>query len=92
LRLHAVHRPVDRAFPDPVVALVALVARVARVAGVLDLEWTRDAELLRARLDRPVDTAGDVVLTAVEGAAYEWLVTRFNQMWALGDPVEHLIY
>ncbi len=70
-------------FPTPVAALVVL---VARVAGVLDLEWTRDAEILRARLDQPVDAAGDVVLTADEETAYQRVVTRFNRMWTLADP------
>jgi len=86
LRLHAGHRVQDRQFPDPDTALVAL---VARVAGVLDLEWTRDAELLRARLGRPVDAGGDVVLTAAEEtAAYQRVITRFNRMWTLADPAE----
>jgi len=89
LRLHAGHRAQDRAFPDPDAALVAL---VARLAGVLDLEWTRDTELLRARLEQPVDTAGDVVLTAVEETAYQRVVTRFNRMWTLADPVERFTY
>jgi len=91
LRLHAGHQAQDRRFPDPVAALVAL---VARVAGVLDLEWTRDAELLRARLGQLAadDAAGDVVLTAAEEAAYQRVVTRFNQMWTLADPVERFTY
>jgi len=89
LRLHAGHRPQDRGFPDPMASLVAL---VARVAGVLDLEWTGDAELLRARLEQPVDAAGDVVLTAVEETAYQRVVTRFNRMWTLADPVERFTY
>ncbi len=89
LRLHAGHRAQDRQFPDPVAALVAL---VARVAGVLDLEWTRDAEMLRDRLDRPVDAAGDVVLTAAEETAYQRVVARFNRMWTLADPVDRLTY
>ncbi len=89
LRLHAGHRAQDRKFPDPDVALVAL---VARVAGVLDLESTRDTELLRARLDQPVAAAGDVVLTAAEETAYQRVITRFNRMWTLGDPVERFTY
>jgi len=89
LRLHAGHRPRDRAFPDPDTALVAL---VARVAGVLDLEWTPDVELLHARLDRPLDAAGDVVLTATEETAYQRVITRFNRMWTLADPVERFTY
>jgi len=89
LRLHAGHRAQDRKFPDPYVALVAL---VARVAGVLDLESTRDTELLRARLDQPVAAAGDVVLTAAEETAYQRVITRFNRMWTLGDPVERFTY
>jgi len=89
LRLHAGHRAQDRKFPDPDTALVAL---VARVAGVLDLEWTRDAELLHARLDQPGDAAGDVVLTAAEETAYQRVITRFNRMWTLGDPVERFTY
>jgi len=48
------------------------------VAGVLDLEWTRDAEMLRAHLDQPVDSAGDVVLTAAQETAYQRVVTRSN--------------
>lgn len=88
LQLHAGHRPQDREFPDPDAALVAL---VARVAGVLDLEWTRDAELLRARLEQPVG-AGDVVLTAAEETAYQRVVTRFNRMWTLADPVDRFTY
>lgn len=87
LRLHAEHRAPDRRFPDPDTALVAL---VARVAGVLDLAWTPDAELLHARLDRS-DTAS-VVLTAAEEAAYQRVITRFNQMWTLADPVERFTY
>ncbi len=83
LRLHAGHRAQDRKFPDPDAALVAL---VARVAGVLDLEWTRDTELLRDRLEQPDDAAGDVVLTVAEETAYERVVTRFNRMWTLADP------
>jgi len=69
LRLHAGHRREDQRFPDPVVALVVLAARVAG-GRVLDLDWTRNAELLWSRLDQPVDAAGDVVLTAAEEAAY----------------------
>jgi len=88
LRLHAGHRPQDQQFPDPDAALVAL---VARVAGVLDLEWTRHAELLRARLEQPVD-AGDVVLTAAEETAYQRVITRFNRMWTLADPIERFTY
>ncbi len=89
LRLHAGHRAQDREFPDPDAALVAL---VARVAGVLDLEWTADAEVLRARLDQPVDAAGDVVLTAAEETAYQRVVTRFNRMWTLGSPFDRFAY
>jgi len=89
LRLHAGHRALDRAFPDPDAALVAL---VARVAGVLDLEWTRDAELLRARLEQPVAAAGDVVLTAAEETAYQRVITRFNRMWTLGSPFDRFAY
>ncbi len=89
LRLHAGHRALDREFPDPDAALVAL---VAPVAGVLDLEWTRDTELLRARLDQPVDAAGDVVLTAAEETAYQRVMTRFNRMWTLADPVDRFAY
>ncbi len=89
LQMHAGHRAADRRFPDPVAALVAL---VARVAGVLDLEWTEDAELLRARLDQPVHAAGDVVLTPAEETAYQRLVTRFTGMWTLGDPVDRFTY
>ncbi len=89
LRLHAGHRPQDRQFPNPDAALVAL---AARVAGVLDLEWTRDAELLRARLDRPLGAAGDVVLTAAEETAYQRVITRFNRMWTLADPAERFTY
>jgi len=88
LRLHAGHRALDREFPDPDAALVAL---VAPVAGVLDLEWTRHAELLRARLEQPVD-AGDVVLTAAEETAYQRVITRFNRMWTLADPIERFTY
>jgi len=83
LRLHAGHRAQDRQCPDPDAALVAL---VARVAGVLDLEWTRDAELLRARLGQPVDAGGDVVLTAAEETAYQRVITGFNRMWTLAEP------
>jgi len=90
LQMHAAHRAQDRRFPDPVAALVAL---VARVAGVLDLEWTTDAELLRARLEPAAgDTAGDVVLTPAEETAYQRLVTRFTGMWTLGDPVDRFTY
>jgi len=90
LRLHAGHRVLDRAFPDPDTALVAL---VARVAGVLDLEWTRDAETLRARLEQPVDGAGgDVVLTTAEETAYQRVITRFNRMWTLGSPFDRFAY
>jgi len=90
LRLHAGHRAQDRQFPDPDAALVAL---VARVAGVLDLEWTRDAELLRARLGQSVDAAGgDVVLTAAEEVAYQRVITRFNRMWTLGSPFDRFTY
>jgi len=89
LRLHAGHRALDREFPDPDAALVAL---VAPVAGVLDLEWTRDTELLRARLGRPVDAAGDGVLTAAEETAYQRVMTRFNRMWTLADPVDRFAY
>ncbi len=45
---------------------------------MLDLEWTRDAEMLRAHLDQPVDSAGDVVLTAAQETAYQRVVTRSN--------------
>jgi len=89
LRLHAVHRALDRQFPDPDTALVAL---VARVAGVLDLEWTHDAELLRARLGQLDTAAGDVVLTAAEETAYQRVITRFNRMWTFADPVERFTY
>ncbi len=89
LRLHAGHRAQDREFPDPDAALAAL---AARVAGVLDLEWTRDTELLHARLEQPVDAAGDVVLTAAEETAYQRVVTRFNRMWTLADPVDRFTY
>jgi len=89
LRLHAGYRAQDRAFPDPDAALVAL---VARLAGVLDLEWTRDTELLRARLGQPVGAGGDVVLTAAEETAYQRVITRFNQMWTLADPVDRFTY
>jgi hypothetical protein len=89
LRLHAVYRALDRQFPDPDTALVAL---VARVAGVLDLEWTHDAELLRARLGQLDTAAGDVVLTAAEETAYQRVITRFNRMWTLADPVERFTY
>jgi len=89
LRLHAGHRALDRKFPDPDTALVAL---VARVAGVLDLEWTHDAELLRARLGQLDTAAGDVVLTAAEETAYQRVITRFNRMWTLGSPFDRFTY
>ena len=60
--------------------------------GVLDLEWTRDAELLRARLGQPVDAGGDVVLTAAEETAYQRVITGFNRMWTLADPVDRFTY
>lgn len=86
LRMHAVHRPADARVPDPAAGLVSL---VARVAGLLDLAWTEDAELLRARLEHRV---GDVVLTGAEEAAYQRTVTRLNGMWALGSSVDRLVY
>ncbi len=86
LRLHAGHRAQDREFPDPDAALVA------RVAGVLDLEWTSDTKLLRARLGQPGDAAGDVVLTAAEETAYQRVVTRFNRRWTLGSPFDRFAY
>jgi len=89
LRLHAGHRPLDRQFPDPIASLVVL---VARLAGVLDLEWTRDAEVLRARLEQPIEAGGDVVLTAAEEIAYQRVVTRFNRMWTLGNPLDRFTY
>lgn len=86
LRMHAAHRPADPRAPDPVAGLVSL---VARVAGLLDLAWTEDAELLRARLQ---PTTQDVVLTVAEEAAYQRTVTRLNSMWALGSGVDRLVY
>jgi len=35
---------------------------------------------------------GDVVLTSVEEAAYQRLVTRFTGMWTLADPVDRFTY
>jgi len=86
LRMHAVHRPADPGAADPVTGLVSL---VARVAGLLDLAWTGDAELLRARFEHP---AGDVVLTVAEEAAYQRTVTRLNGMWALGSGLDRFVY
>lgn len=60
------------------------------LAGVLDLEWTRDTGLLRARLGQL--EAGDVVLTAAEETAYQRVVTRFNRMWTLGSPFDRFAY
>jgi len=34
----------------------------------------------------------DEVLTAAEGTAYQRVVTRFNRMWTLADPVERFTY
>jgi len=62
------------------------------LAGVLDLEWTRDAEVLRARLEQPIEAGGDVVLTAAEEIAYQRVVTRFNRMWTLGNPLDRFTY
>jgi len=86
LRMHAAHRPVDPRAADPVTGLVSL---VSRVAGLLDLAWTEDAELLRARLEH---TAGDVVLTVAEEAAYQRTVTRLNGIWALGSGLDRFSY
>lgn len=86
LEAHAGHRRPDRAVPDPVAALVAL---VARLAGVLDLAWTEDCELLRARIE---PAPSDVTLSAAEEAAYQRTVTRISGMWALGDPVDRFTY
>jgi len=63
------------------------------VAGVAsDREWTRDAERRRARLEQSVDVTGDIVLTAAEEAAYQRVITRFDRMWTLADPVERFTY
>ena len=86
LRMHAAHRAADPRAADPVAGLVAL---VARVAGLLDLAWTEDAELLRARLESAV---GDVAFTPGEEAAYQRTVTRLNRMWALGSAVDRFTY
>jgi len=80
LHLHAGYRAGDRGFRDPVAALVA---------RVLDLEWTRDAELLRARLEPAVantvgDAAVDVVLTRADETAYQRVVTRFTRVDSRG--------
>ncbi len=49
-------------------------------------------ELLRGRLGQPVDAARDVAPTAAEETAYQRVVSRFNRMWTLGDPVAHFTY
>ena len=67
-----------------------LVELLARLHGALDLEWTADAGLLRARVAGPAGTGpaagGDVVFSGAEEAAYQRLVDRFNGMWGRRRP------
>jgi hypothetical protein len=69
---------------------VQLVETLARVHGLLDLAITADTELLTARI--AAAGRGDVVLTAVEAAAYQRIADRFNGMWALSDPLSRFLY
>jgi len=67
----------------------ATVSIAARLSGLLDLAWTQDADLLRARI---VGATEDVVLTGEEEAAYQRTVSRLNGMWALGSGVDRFTY
>jgi hypothetical protein len=66
-----------------------LVERLARVHGLLDLAWTDDVELLRARI---VDAGGDVVLDEDGEAAYQRTATRLNGMWTSGSGLDRYLY
>jgi len=73
-------------------SLLLLVERIARVAGLLDLEWTQDADVLHARLSAGDGRGGDVVLTDAEEAASQRTAERLNRMWALGSGLSRFLY
>ncbi|MFI0453677.1 hypothetical protein [Actinomadura sp. 6N118] len=72
-----------------------LVVAIAALAGVLDLADTPAAVMLRDRLAAAAHADGpaaDVVLTEAEERAYGETVTRINQMWSQGDPLQRWAY
>lgn len=70
-----------------------LVMAAARLAGILDLAADHDTTVLTSLLTTAAgNSGGDIVLTPTTEAAYQRYITRFNDMWALSDPLARWQY